>query len=291
MSLPVITVCETYGTGRCEVIVEDSRVKGVRGRGCTLGRSSRFVYFIINDEVLHVSQLPGSRVVKAHDNEVCWEVPANVIAGKIGFEVSFTRRHSEPIITLFKVREGITESNELNKVIEPVNINENDLVKYVWDGKLKFRYFGNEGAYDKLYLDMVLKLIDEFRNNLNQCGLKWSIKGDVAGSIVENPALEYLHAMIFPFENSRLNAFHQRITKSYELWVLSKVIRALCDAGGKPLNDKASIYERWLYLPVITFSFGNKCVHILYQADIVTHVAKIVDIEKNPCIPKWIPSA
>ncbi|WP_054849312.1 hypothetical protein [Vulcanisaeta sp. JCM 14467] len=289
MSLPVITVCETYGTGRCEVIVEDSRVKGVRGRGCTLGRSSRFVYFIINDEVLHVSQLPGSRVVKAHDNEVCWEVPANVIAGKIGFEVSFTRRHSEPIITLFKVREGITESNELNKVIEPVNINENDLVKYVWDGKLKFRYFGNEGAYDKLYLDMVLKLIDEFRNNLNQCGLKWSIKGDVAGSIVENPALEYLHAMIFPFENSRLNAFHQRITKSYELWVLSKVIRALCDAGGKPLNDKASIYERWLYLPVITFSFGNKCVHILYQADIVTHVAKIVDIEKNPCIPKWIP--
>ena len=107
MSLPVITVCEIYGTGRCEVIVEGGRVKGVRGRGCTLGRSSSFVYFIINDEVLHVSQLPGSRVVKAHGNEVCWEVPANVIAGRIGFEVLFTRRHSEPIITLFKVREGL----------------------------------------------------------------------------------------------------------------------------------------------------------------------------------------
>ncbi|MGC8543189.1 MAG: hypothetical protein ACP5NQ_04560 [Vulcanisaeta sp.] len=291
MSSPVIIVCESWGPSKCGVVVRGDQVVGVHhGKGCTLGKSSEFVYFIINDELLHTSQVQGSKIVKVNGNEVCWEVPGDLITGKVGFKVGFSNKGGEPLFEFFKVVNKVSGSNELDRVVESVGMGINELVSLIGAGKLRFRRFGNEAVEEVHYFDVVPKLISEFKANLRQCGLNWFIMGDVVRSLVEDPMLEYMHSMIYPLEGSRATALHVRITTSYELWVLSQLIKALRINGAKPSNDGGDEVRIWgpgLYLPAITFEFHGKCIHVLYQVDVVTHMVKSINLN-SPCIPSWL---
>ena len=284
MSSPVITICEIYDGGKCEVVTEGNRAKI---KGCTLGYFSESVYFIINNEILHVSQLPGSSIAKVYGNVVCWKVPSNVIAGTTGFKVSLGI--NEPVIKPFRVSKEITENKDLDEVTETDDINMNELLNRIKRRELRFRYFGNEGTHSERYLNVGPGLIDEFTKNLSQCGLEWRIEKGFAETLVRDPTLEYLRAIASPSENSRSTALYIRIVTSYELWVLSETIKALRNAGGKPLSNKVLIPQGQTYTPAITLNFGNKCVHTLYQVSIITNTAGGMaerSIE-NPCIPKW----
>jgi len=245
---------------------------------------TEYVYFILSNELVHVSQLPSARIARGPERmggrrrRMIWYVPDNVVAGRRGIVVSFSRKGRYPYVHYFKLPQDVSNITisfgELYKrglvdesVKDPI---KEIILKY----DIRVKLFGSERNQLNLYRQIIPKLVNDIWSELKVIGVKDIFVSEHAerlGETLKDPAYAEIMSLILPTPQGRVRSLHEKITRTYEIWLLTKVARALHELGARSQSDIL-----WISFttnePALKMSYKDKVIYIMYQPSIVPHI-------------------
>jgi len=261
-----------------------SEIKVIEVHGGTKG--TEYVYFIIGDELVHVSMIPGARKVSVEKwggrrKEITWSIPACKVAGLEGLHVSFTRNSRRPYIGYFKLPQDLSNISVISErelygkglIVENV---KDPIEDVVYKRKLKVRLFGPEYNKLKEYRNIVPKLIKDLKRDLASINISEDSIFIVEHAIrlaetLIDPNYALFMSLIVPTPQGRIRSLHEKITKSYELWLLVKVLKALHDIGAELKENKLWIAHT-TNEPAAELRLDDKLIYVFYQPSLVPHI-------------------
>ncbi len=275
------------------------RVKIVETHGGSSGTD--YIYFIVEDELQHVSMIKGveklgEKRIGGRRKIVEWSIPANEIAGCEGLLVSFSRRGRYPYIRYFRLPQNLSDINEISfmTLYEKKFIDESirdPLTEVVLKRNLEIRLFGPEKNQVSLYMELVPRLVKDLWQELKGMGIYDVFPGGHAQRLMEvldNPRLGLYLSLIMPTPQGRIRSLHEKITRVYEIWLLSKVLKSLYELGAKPLSTELWI-EPVTNRPAMSMRYGEgslpKVILVYYQPSIIPHITGMIVPKRVHAIP------
>ena len=258
-----------------------SKMRVVEVHGGTAGTD--YMYLIISNEVIHISQLNGCRKVgerrrSGGRREVVWEAPDHYFRGSEGLYVSFTRRGRYPSVILFKMPHCISSIHTLsptelyNRGLI-VGVVQDPIRQLVEPRGLSFRLFGPEVGMLAEYRMKVPRLVEDLWSTLRRLGVS-EVLGHMerAIEVLRGYRLAEFMSLILPTPQGRVRSLHEKLTRAYELWLLSKVLEAASLKGYQPTSTTIWL-ESTTNHPALTMKRDGLHLYALYQPSIVPHIA------------------
>jgi len=275
------------------------RVKVVETHGGSSGTD--YIYFIVGDELQHVSMIKGVKKIGEEKiggrrKIVKWSVPASEIAGYEGLLISFSRRGRYPYIRYFRLPQDLSDINEISimTLYRRGLIDESirdPMTEVVLKRNLEIKLFGPEKNQVSLYMELVPRLVNDLWRELREIGIYNIFPGGHAQRLIEalnNPRLGLYLSLIMSTPQGRIRSLHEKITKVYEIWLLSKTLKSLYELGAKPLSTELWI-ESVVNMPAMSMGYREenlyKTILIFYQPSIIPHTAGIVLPKRVHAIP------
>lgn len=198
------------------------------------GEDSWFTYFVRGNEVVHVSQIGGARKVGSislgNRSVVIWEVPENEITN--GYYVNYN-----PKPRLFRfTRPNILGRDLTFDLMLSKNLTPSPLLR------LRPRLFGIE-RMPLFTFRRIAPLEEEIKSSVQKLRLRLPIINTVEAEV---------DAMLRPIPQERVRVLNSYSEEIYSQWVLTKVIEAIIEMGGKLIDS-------------FVLSIDSKIVEILYH--------------------------
>ena len=264
-----------YDTGvECMVYVEEIH-GGTRG--------TEYIYFIKDGELVHVSQLPGVKRIKVEQwgrgrRLIVWNVPDTWVSGSEGLSISFSSKGRYPYIYYVKLPQNVSNikisiSELYNRGFIIKNIKD-PIRDVVQKRKLSFRLFGPERQQLIQYRSIVPRLVEDLWKELRDMNINdifISEHSERLGETLKDPVFAEYMSLILPLFQGRIRSLHEKTTRTFEVWLLTKVIRALYDLGAKTQSNIL-----WISFttnePAMKMKYYDKTIYVLYQPSIVPHI-------------------
>ena len=256
---------------------------------------TEYMYLILNNELVHVSQLPHARIVKVEERGrrrklVVWDVPDNVVSGHDGIYVSFSSRGRYPYITYFKLPKDLKDlpiisiSSLYVKRLFREDIRD-PIKEIIMRRGIQVRLFDRERYQLSQYRRIVPKLVSDIHDDLRdmEMSMEHIIMWERAVRIIElleDPTYAEYLSLILPTPQGRIKSLHEKIVHAYELWLLLKVIKSFQELGAS-LKSKELRIGFTENIPAITLNYEGKVIHVLYQPTIMPHImSAFMNLEK-----------
>ncbi|BDC19539.1 hypothetical protein [Acidianus sp. HS-5] len=198
------------------------------------GEDSWFIYFMKGFEVAHVSQISGSRKVGSiplgNRSIVLWEVPENEITN--GYYVNYNPR---PRLFRFTKPNILGRDLSFDLMISKT-LTPSPLVQ------LRPRLFGIERT-PLFTFRRITSLEEDIRNDVQKFRLRLPIINTIEAEI---------DAMLRPTPQERVRLLNSYSEEIYSQWVLTKVIEATIEMGGKLVDS-------------FVLNVDSKVIEILYH--------------------------
>ncbi len=218
------------------------------------GEDSWFIYFIRGTEVYHVSQISGSRklgsIPLGNRSLVLWEVPENEVTN--GYYVNYNPR---PRLFRF-IKPNILGRDLSFDLMISKTLTPSPLIQ------LRPRLFGIERT-PLFTFRRVASLAEEIRKDVQSLRLRLP---------VINPVEAESDAMLRPLPQERVRLLNLYSEEIYSQWVLTKVIEAIIEMGGKLIDS-------------FILSIDSKIVEILYHPNIGVDIYVIVSDKRENVNP------
>jgi len=259
-------------------------VKIEEQHGGTAG--THYVYLLKGNKLYHISQLPGVKVINKKEGGrrrtiVEWCVPRELLAGSEGVLISFSNRgySYENYFKLPNNLEGIDTLSFLDMY------NKGYIVKNVIQPLrelsrrgVTFEPFGPETNQLRVYETEVPRLVSEIWRELKSMGINSIAATGKAERLLEtvyDPIYAELLSMVLPTPQARIMSLSEKNARAVELYILSKVLRALYELGFRPTSDYLSI-EFTTNKPAMTMKAKGIGIDVLYQATLIPHAIPAV---------------
>ncbi|MHC1627887.1 MAG: hypothetical protein ACXQTI_03540 [Candidatus Nezhaarchaeales archaeon] len=242
---------------------------------------TNYVYFIRGRELIHVSQLPGVKRIKEERwgrgrRVITWYVPNELVSGGEGLVISFSSGGRYPYIYYFRLPQDVSNVKSLwdfriEEIKDPIR-------EIVIRRNLSFKLFGSELPQLNQYRKIVPKLVDDLWKELKSMGISDVLATEHAERLREmlkDPTFAECMSLVLPSSRGRARSLYEKTSKAYEVWLLSKVLKALYNLGAKPQSD-----ELWISFttntPVAKMRYSDKFVYVFYQPSIVPHIMSML---------------
>jgi len=241
---------------------------------------TKYIYLLKGKKLYHISQLPGVKVINKEESRrrtrVEWCVPRDLLAGSEGVLISFSNQgyNYENYFRLPNNLEGI-DTLSFIEIHDKGFIDRNVTrpLRELSRRGVTFEPFGPEVNQLRVYETEVPKLVNELWRELRSMGINSVFatgRAERSMEMLYDPIYAELLSMVLPTPRGRIMSLSEKNARAVELYILSKVLRALYELGFKPTSDTLSI-EFTTNKPVITMKSGEVSIDVLYQATLIPH--------------------
>ena len=175
-------------------------------------------------------------------------------------------------IHYFKLPQDVSNiKNPWDFVIEDI---KNPITEVVIKRGLSFKLFGLELSQLNQYRNIVPKLVNNLWRELKSMGISDVFASEHAERLREmlkDPTFAECMSLVLPSPRGRARSLYEKTSKAYEVWLLSKVLKALYNLGAKPQSDKLWI-SFTTNMPAAKMKYRDKFVYVFYQPSIVPHI-------------------
>ncbi len=242
-------------------------------------RGSKYLFVIKDDEIIHVSQLKGAKCISKEGKRkkiVIWSIPESEIANCTALWIDFAMKgHFHPLVLKLPDEIALKRLKRLDPLKYVSTENIFDVLNSISKGKLEFRLFGGEKSLAEIYFKYVPKLVEDFWRTMRSVGISHIHMrggGHRLEEVLQDPRWGYTMSMYLPSEQGRKLSLYKKLSAVFELWILSKVIRALNEFGEIIKNGD------WIYIKytknnkVVEFNINGRKYAVFYQPSIIPHI-------------------
>jgi len=246
-------------------------------------RGTRYMFVIRGKEILHLSQIEGVKCLfregRRRKRVVIWDVPNETIANCKALWVDYANSGHLGLHLL-----EVPDVNELERIEKLSYLTLRNYIKidkteetleYIKNSGLIFRELGRERNMCSNYLKYVPKLVKDFWDSMKRIGISEIYMGGGGHrleEVLKDPDLGYILSMLLPTDQGRVRSLYEKLSKSFELWVFSKIAEVLGEYG-KRVNDRECILiEATRNNKVLEFDVDGERYAMFYQPSIAPHV-------------------